>query len=244
VSVSTRPAFYALAPGGWRDYVTLLHPPYTLWHLAYLTIGASLAPTLEAERLVLGLVAFFLGLGVGAHALDELNGRPLRTQIPTGVLVGLAVASLGGAAAIGIAAAFTWNLWLLAFVAVGIALAVGYNLELFGGKVHGDLWFALAWGAFPVLTGYFGAAETLRVEALLAAGFATALSVAQRELSTRVRTIRREAASVSGEIAYADGRREPLDADALVAVPELALKATAIAVVALAVAMAAAQLAD
>ena len=26
---SVRPAFYALRPGGWRDYVTLLHPPYT-----------------------------------------------------------------------------------------------------------------------------------------------------------------------------------------------------------------------
>jgi hypothetical protein len=244
VSASTRPAFYALAPGGWRDYVTLLHPPYTLWHLAYLTIGASLAPTLEAERLAWGLVAFFLGLGVGAHALDELNGRPLRTRIPTRVLIGIAVASLGAAAAIGTFAALAWNLWLLAFAAVGIALAVGYNLELFGGRLHGDLWFPLAWGAFPVLTGYFGAAETLRVEALLAAGFATALSAAQRELSTRVRTVRREAASISGEITYADGRREPLDADALVAAPERALKATAVAVVVLAVAMAVMRLAE
>ena len=36
----TRSAFYALEPGGWRDYVTLLHPPYTLWHLSYVAIGA------------------------------------------------------------------------------------------------------------------------------------------------------------------------------------------------------------
>ena len=26
---SPRPAWYALERGGWRDYVTLLHPPYT-----------------------------------------------------------------------------------------------------------------------------------------------------------------------------------------------------------------------
>ena len=39
---TSRPAFYALAPGGWRDYVTLLHPPYTLWHLSYVAIGAAL----------------------------------------------------------------------------------------------------------------------------------------------------------------------------------------------------------
>ena len=30
----SRPAFYAAAPGGWRDWWTLLHPPYTAWHLA------------------------------------------------------------------------------------------------------------------------------------------------------------------------------------------------------------------
>ena len=84
LSVEPRPAFYALS-GGWRDYVTLLHPPYTLWHLSYVVIGAALAPSLPAERLVWGLIAFMLALGVGAHALDELNGRPLKTSIPTGV---------------------------------------------------------------------------------------------------------------------------------------------------------------
>ncbi len=42
------PAFYALAPGGWRDYWTLLHPPYTVWHLSYVVIGASLAPEVNA----------------------------------------------------------------------------------------------------------------------------------------------------------------------------------------------------
>ena len=27
-------------PGGWRDWWTLLHPPYTAWHLSYVVIGA------------------------------------------------------------------------------------------------------------------------------------------------------------------------------------------------------------
>jgi hypothetical protein len=237
VSTATRPAFYALAPGGWRDYVTLLHPPYTLWHLGYVAIGASLAPSLEGERLAWGLAAFFLGLGVGAHALDELNGRPLATRIPSRVLVALAVASIGGAAAIGVGAALAWNLWLLVFVAMGVVLALGYNLELLHGRLHGDNWFALAWGAFPLLTGYFGAAEKLTAEAGIAAVFAFALSRAQRHLSTTVRTVRRRTIAVSGEIGHADGRREPIDAETLVAAPERALKAMSIAVVALAVAL-------
>ena len=237
MTTAQRPAFYALARGGWRDYVTLLHPPYTLWHLSYVAIGAALAPELEWQRLVWGLLAFFLGLGVGAHALDELNGRPLATRIPSRALVLLAAASTGAAAAIGIAAALAWNLWLLAFVAVGVVLALGYNLELFGGRLHGDNWFALAWGAFPVLTGYFGAADKLTVEAALAAGFGFALSRAQRQLSSVVRTIRRQTVDVSGEVAYADGRRDAVTAETLVAAPERALKAMTVGIVALAISL-------
>src|SRR5205814_7762776 len=81
-----KPAFYALRPGGWRDYVTLLHPPYTLWHLSYVALGAAIAPEWRPLRLGTGLAAFALGLGVGAHALDELRGRPLGTRIPAPVL--------------------------------------------------------------------------------------------------------------------------------------------------------------
>ena len=187
----SRPAFYALDSGGWRDYVTLLHLPYTAWHLSYVAIGCALAPEFAGRRLLAALSAFFLALGIGAHVLDELNGRPLRTQISTGVLIALAAVSIGGAVAIGIAAALAWTPWLLLFVAAGAFLVVAYNLELFGGAFHSDLWFGLAWGAFPVLTAYFVTAERLRATAILGAGFALATSLAQRTLSTEVRDIRR-----------------------------------------------------
>ena len=174
MSAEPRPAFYALARGGWRDYVTLLHVPYTLWHLSYVAIGAALAPELEGGRLLWGLAAFLLALGVGAHALDELHSRPLGTEIPRLVLVWLAAASLVAAVAIGVGAALAWTLWLLPFVAVGAFLVPAYTLELGGGLFHTDLWFGLAWGAFPVLVAYLGAAETLRPEAFLAAAIRAA----------------------------------------------------------------------
>ena len=233
----TRPAFYALAQGGWRDYVTLLHPPYTLWHLSYVAIGAALAPELEADRLLWGLAAFLLALGVGAHALDELNGRPLQTEIPSRVLISLAVASLTAAVAIGTGAALAWTLWLLPFVAAGAFLVLAYTLELAGGRFHTDLWFALAWGAFPVLVAYLGAAETLGPVAFFAAAFALLTSLAQRSLSTQVRTVRRRVAQVTGTVRYQDGREEPLDAAALTRAPEAALRALSLAMVALAVAL-------
>ena len=193
MSSETRPAFYALRPGAWRDYVTLLHPPYTLWHLSYVAIGAALAPHMKWGLLGWTVLAFFLAMGIGAHALDELNGRPLRTRIPSAVLVTLAAVSIAAACAIGIVAASGSTWWLLAFIAFGAFVAVAYNLELLGGAFHSDLWFALAWGAFPVLTAYFASAERLRAEAFAAAAFATLASLAQRTLSTPVRLARRSA---------------------------------------------------
>ena len=218
----SRPAFYALASGGWRDYVTILHLPYTAWHLSYVAIGAALASELETNRLLAALAAFFLALGIGAHALDELQGRPLATRIPTRVLWGLALGSIGGAVAIGIGAALAWTLWLLPFVAAGSFLVFAYNLELFGGLFHTDLWFALAWGAFPLLTGYFIVAEKLTVEALLAAVFAVATSLAQRALSTPVRAVRRGLSN---------------DSPSTIVGPERALRALTVAMVALALAL-------
>ena len=232
-----RPAFYALARSGWRDYITLLHPPYTLWHLSYVVVGACLAPRFDAGRLGLVLGAFGLAVGIGAHALDELHGRPLRTTIPTGILVGLAALSIAGAAAMGVYAALAYSLWLLAFVATGVVLVVAYNVELFGGRLHTDLWFGLAWGGFPVLTAYFTQAERLRVEAVLAALFAVLLSLAQRWLSTPARLLRRRTRLVSGSIERIDGTLEPITVESLLAAPEAALRALTVSVVALAAAL-------
>ena len=234
---AARPAFYALAPGGWRDYVTLLHPPYTAWHLSYVVIGAALAPQWRPDILGLALAAFFLGMGVGAHALDELHGRPLQTRIAPAVLVALAGGSLLAAAAIGVGVALATTLWLLAFVVVGTFLAVAYNLELFSGRFHGTLWFALTWGALPVLATFVAAAETLRVEAVLAAGFAALVSWAQRVLSTPVRMVRRQVRGLSGSIELSDGTEIPVTPATVTGASELALRVLSAAMVVLAVAL-------
>jgi hypothetical protein len=224
LSAEPRPAFYALAPGSWRDYVTLLHPPYTLWHLSYAAIGAALAADFELERLGAALAAFALGMGVGAHALDELQGRPLATRIPRGVLWVLAAVSIAAAVAIGIASAIAWTLWLLPLVAFGGFIVCAYNLELWGGRFHGDLWFGIAWGALPVLAGYLVMAGGVSAAAVLAAAAAVLLSLGQRILSTPVRAMRRRVRAVSGTIEYDDGTREELARESLSAAPERALR--------------------
>ena len=186
-----RPAFYALAAGSWRDYLTLLHPPYTAWHLSYVAIGAALAPELDRTRLAASLVAFFLAVGVAAHWFDELRGRPLRTSIPERVLAGGAAVALVGAVAIGGYGVVEVGPGFGLFVATGALLVPAYNLEWFGGRLHGDQAFALAWGAFPVLASYFAQTGELAGPAFAAAVAAYAFSLAQRRLSNAARRARR-----------------------------------------------------
>jgi hypothetical protein len=238
-----RPAFYAAAPGGWRDWWTLLHPPYTAWHLGYVVIGACLAPQVLLTNLIATLLAFFAAVGLAAHALDELHGRPLRTTIPSSVLSGIAVGGLAVAVGLGAAGIDRVGWQLLPFLVVGPILVVAYNFELWGGIVHNDVGFGAAWGAFPVLTAYVAQTGTLAWAPVIAAVAAMALSVAQRSLSTPARLVRRRTVGVEGQLRLVDGRVTSLDARTLLAPLEAALRWMSGAVVLFAAALAVARLA-
>jgi 4-hydroxybenzoate polyprenyltransferase len=229
-----RPSWYALERGGWRDYVTLLHAPYTAWHVSYVVIGGCLAPAIAWGRLGAAVAAFALAVGVGAHALDELSGRPLDTGVPRRVLIALAVVSIAGACAIGLVGAATFRPWLALLVPLGLFLVIAYNLELLGGRFHSDLWFGLAWGGFPVLCGHAAVSGELGLVAVLAAAFAVLLSLAQRALSSHVRFVRRRVAAVRGELELDDGGRLALDEPRLIAATERGLQLLAAATVVLA----------
>jgi hypothetical protein len=230
-----RPAFYALSSGGWRDLVTILHPPYTLWHLSYVALGAAAAPVIHADRLAAALAAFFLAVGVSAHALDELRGRPLNTKLSRGALIALAVGGLVGAVAIGIIGIFVVSPLLVPLVLVGALLVPAYNLELAGGRFHNDAWFALAWGGFPAFTGYFVNSLTIRPAGVLVAAACCMLSAAQRRLSTPARELRRRTASVAGEQVLNDGQVIELSKQRLAEPLEGALSAMSLALLLMAI---------
>jgi hypothetical protein len=237
-----RPAYYAARPGGWRDWWTLLHPPYTAWHLSYSVIGAALAPRVQTSRLVATVLAFFLAVGLAAHALDELRGRPLRTRIPSAALVAVVAAGLLGALALGVVGVTQVGWPLIPFMVAGPILVIGYNAELFGGIMHTDFGFAAAWGAFPVLTAYAAQAGSLALAPVVAAAGAFALSAAQRRLSTPARNLRRRVSRIEGSITFGDGPTVPITEDALIRPLEGAMRAASWAVILLATAMAVARL--
>jgi len=231
---AARPAFYALRSGGWRDYVTLLHPPYTAWHLSYVALGAAAAPRLHLDRLGAALGAFFLAVGISAHVLDELNGRPLKTILKRRSLIALGLVGLVGAVAIGVVGIVVVSPLLAPLVLAGMFLVPAYNLELAAGRFHTDEWFALAWGGFPAFTGYFVNALTIRPAGILVAAACCLLSAAQRRLSTPVRVLRRRTAEVVGEQRLTDGSTLELTSARLSAPLEGALSALWLALVLLA----------
>ncbi|HWG27363.1 hypothetical protein [Actinospica sp.] len=234
-------AFYARSGSRAADWLTILHPPYTAWHLAYVAIGAGLAPHIDWAVCWLSLAGFLLAVGVAAHALDEWNGRPLGTRISDGALWTAAILSLAGAAALGISVLRHTGLVLIPFIVVGAVLVLGYNLELFGGVLHTDLGFALAWGGFPAAVGYVAQAPPWTVAGtfalILVVLAATALSAAQRRLSTPARALRRYAIEVEGNIEFTDERSQRIDRDVLLAPLDGALKLLSLAVPAFAVAL-------
>lgn len=237
-----RPAFYALGGGRVGELLTLLHPPYTAWHLSYFALGAAVAPRVHLDRLLWGLAAFALAVGVAAHALDELHDRPLGTTLSDRTLIVLAAAAGVGALAIGVAGMLTVTLALTPLVVAGGLFLPAYNLELAGGRFHSDVWFAVGWGAFPAFTGYFVNAEKVAVPGLLIAAGCLAMSVAQRRLSSPARELRRRTSSISGVRTLRDGGAEELSLPSLLAPLDGALAALSVAVVVVACALIAARL--
>ncbi len=231
-----------MAPGGWRDLVTVLHPPYTLWHVSNVAIGAAMAPQIYAGRLLAAIAAFFLAVGVGAHAMDELHGRPLGTELSRRALIVLSVGGLGGALAIGAAGAIIVSPTLIALILAGAFIAPAYNLEWFGGRFHTDLWLAVSWAGFPCFTGWWvnalGVHSVREAIAVTAAVLTCAFLVtAQRRLSTPVRELRRRTVALEGEQRLTDGTVRRLSAKGLSTPLDGALKALSIAVPLLAVAL-------
>lgn len=236
------PAYYAqprfLTSPVLRDWWTVLHPPYTLWHLSYVVIGACLVGPVNAVRLEATLVAFFLAVGIGAHTLDELHGRPLGTSIPARQLVVAATLGISVAVALGVLGMIKVSPYLAIFIGVGVLLAVGYNLEMFHGRLHTDGLFALGWGAFPLLTAYFAQHARLSPASVVAGLFAALLSQAQRQLSSPARELRRKTNSVEGSVARIDGSIVSIDKDSMLHPLEQALRSLCWAVVVLAIALA------
>jgi hypothetical protein len=240
---SVRPSWYSTKSNGFvSDFINLLHPPYTLWHLSYVLIGVAMSPIIYLSRSAAVLAAFFLGLGLGAHALDETMGNPLQTKISKTKLYIIGFVSLSIAILIGLYYVFELSLLIFPFVAIESFFAVAYNLEIFERRFHTDIVFALSWGSIPFLTGYFVNSLALSVSSLVMALGIGLLTYVQRTLSTQARFFRRKMERVES-INLVNGERVPLSSEEIISPAEKSLKALTIMIFAVSIALILARLA-
>lgn len=188
-------AWFVIRPGGRRDLVNLLYLPYMSMHLSYVVMGAALAPHPKIFITSLAFLAYALGL-TGAHALDELKGRGLKTQLSDRSLKLLATTLLSAAVVVGLFAASLVGPLFTIFVAVSVFFALAYNLEWFAGKLHNPSVFALSWAALPLLSTYYANTGTVSPIAVSFAVLGALTALAQSALSRWLKEWRRSSGKI------------------------------------------------
>lgn len=224
---TARPAWYFVSPDSkLRDLLNLLHLPYTAMLLSFVVIGAVAAPETFPDRLLATLVAYFLGLGIGAHAFDQLEpgGSHYVHHLTRRELTALGAGGLLAASGIGLYYAVVLSPYLALFVALGVFFAISYPLPTYvaAGSFHNNLSFSIAWGYLPSLTSYYVNALAITPAAALVCLPMAAAAWAEISLSRSARSARKRGAPPA---AYAGKERALTGLVALVCASSLALAA-------------------
>ena len=210
--------------------------------LSYVLIGAVLAPVIYSDRVGITLLAYFLGLGLSAHALNELHAAHWTGKLGRMELTVVFVLPLVGALALGVygmlklfsvSESVFAPVALMIFVIVETFFLFAYNTDAFNGRFHSDLWFAFSWAALPTLISYYVNALTITPEALLVSLAMAATAGIEINLSRWCKDFRRRSSLT--ELQFADGTHQSMSTVELVARPEKALKLIVVAVDAIAI---------
>jgi len=230
--LKSKGAWYARGGGSkLGEFYTILHLPYTSMVLSYVLIGAMLSPTIYPDRVLLTLLAYFLGLGLSAHALNELHAAHWTKALGRNELIVIFALPLGGALIIGIYGTVKLfavfgsalaSVTLMTLILFEIFFLFAYNTEAFNGRFHSDAAFAFSWAVLPTLLSYY--VNSLRITAgvvLVALAMAATAGI-EINLSRWCKDLRRRSALT--ELQFADGTQQNMSTPDLTARPEKALK--------------------
>jgi len=229
--LKARGAWYAQGGGRVREFYTIMHLPYTSMVLSYILIGAAVSPHMYPDRVGLTILAYFLGLGLSAHALNELHANHWTEALGKRELTAIFLIPLLLALSIGIYAvvylyALSYSivppLVLMVFIVLEVFFLFAYNTDAFGGIFHNNLSFAFSWAALPALISYYANALTITIGAVLVALAMAATAGIEINLSRWCKDFRRR--KPLAEMRFADGSQEAIGTVQLLARPEKALK--------------------
>ena len=175
-----------------RLLIGLSFYPYSLMNASYVLIGSLLAPSVHFYRMAGMAVVYLLAVGVSAHSLDAMApNRPWGEFLTRGQLEALALASLVPALAVGLFYALAYAPLLIPVGIAELFFLLAYNLELFGGAFHSDLWFAASWGFLPVIAGFVVQTDAVSIPSLAGGAFGFFTAFVEISASRPYKALRR-----------------------------------------------------
>jgi hypothetical protein len=187
----------SFGPPKFRAFVGMMFLPYTGMCVSFAVIGSIAASDVHWDRIGAIALIYALALGIGAHAADNIGSqkdKPWGRYFTRKQMIALMISSLAAAYAIGIYY-IVLHVPLLAIVAIleGFFL-FAYNFEIWGGRFHNDFWFAVSWGALPVMAGYLIQTSDIGILPFAVAGAATLASFAEIRMSRPYKQLKKSAA--------------------------------------------------
>lgn len=183
--------WYATEGSKLAEFWTILHLPYTFMSLSFLAIGFGIAGVQRWDVFAWIMIAYFLGLGIAAHAFDQLPGQGSSyvKYLTPWELTALGVAAVSSAVIIGITWMYKLSAWHLSWIIVLQTFFVfSYPLsKTLRGYFHTDFWFAISFGFVPVMAGYYINTLTFNTEFIPWAIVAALISGIEITLSRYVR---------------------------------------------------------
>ncbi len=155
-------------------YLFGLRMPFSIIFLSWVTAASAIAPTFHLDRYLLGILASFFGLVVGAHYIDIAGSKGKYLPYFPGMnsklvmMIGVVSALIG--TAIGVYIAITYNPVFLVFVILASLAAIFYPLEK-PKILHSYAGFGIAWGFTPALAAYYLQATTIDLLGVAFAAF-------------------------------------------------------------------------
>lgn len=176
----------AFGPPRFRAFVGMMFLPYTGMCISFAAIGSMLVADVHWERAGAIALIYALALGIGAHTADTIGSKkakPWGSYFTKRQMLAFMALSLAAAYAIGVYYIVLY-VPLLAIVAIleGFFL-FAYNFEIWGGRFHNDFWFAVSWGALPVMAGYMIQTSEMSLLPFAIAGAAALASLAEIRMS-------------------------------------------------------------
>jgi hypothetical protein len=181
-------------PLKFRAFIGMLFLPYTGMCISFTIIGSMLSESIAWDRVLSIFIIYFLALGVSAHAADNLGSKKIKpwgNYFSTFELRLMVIGGLSVSYMLGIYYIITFAPLLLFIAIIEGFFLFAYNFELFNGLFHNNFWFAVSWGALPLLAGFVIQTNSISVLSLISSIMAFFVAYTEIRISRKYKELKR-----------------------------------------------------